>query len=139
MPYTACSFGDFSGPDMARFPASVYVGKQVICSRYHKMRYISCLKCDMFLVTIVWHEERTMEKRIIEVTRNFVSSEERTRLLRLCLAITGDVDAVEDLVQETLLEAWRHEHILRDATRRRQWLSGIARNVCLRWLRKRRR
>src|SRR5437588_1633165 len=80
-----------------------------------------------------------MEKQIIEVTSNFVSPEERTRLVRLCTSITGDVDAAEDLAQETLLEAWRHEYALRDPGRCTQWLSGIARNVCLRWLRKRER
>jgi len=51
----------------------------------------------------------------------------------------AQVLAAEDLVQETLLEAWLHKHRLRDATKRSQWLSGIARNVCLRWLRKRAR
>ena len=58
---------------------------------------------------------------------------ERTRLVRLCATITGDTDIAEDLAQETLLEAWRHIHELRDPHRRAQWLSGIARNVCLRW------
>ena len=78
-----------------------------------------------------------MEQQTLEVTGNFVSPEERMRLMRLCLGITGNIDAAEDLVQETLLEAWLHKHALRDATKPSQWLSGIARNVCLRWLRKR--
>lgn len=64
---------------------------------------------------------------------------ERTRLVRLCARITGDTEVAEDLAQETLLEAWRHEHGLRDVNRRSEWLSGIARNVCLRWARKRAR
>jgi RNA polymerase sigma factor (sigma-70 family) len=62
---------------------------------------------------------------------------ERTRLVRLCAIITGNTDIAEDLAQETLLEAWRHIHELRDPHRRAQWLSGIARNVCLRWARQR--
>jgi RNA polymerase sigma factor (sigma-70 family) len=78
-----------------------------------------------------------MKQQTIEVADNFVSQEERMRLMRLCLGITGNIDAAEDLVQETLLEAWLHKHTLRDATKRSQWLSGIARNICLRWLRKR--
>jgi RNA polymerase sigma factor (sigma-70 family) len=76
-----------------------------------------------------------MEQHILEVTEQFVSPEERTRLLRFCMKMVGDKDVAEDLVQETLLEAWKHLHNLRDASRRTQWLSGVARNVCLRWLR----
>ncbi|MBI3971447.1 MAG: hypothetical protein HY332_09170 [Chloroflexi bacterium] len=33
---------------------------------------------------------------------------ERARLVRLCRRFTGEADVVEDLAQETLLEAWRH-------------------------------
>jgi RNA polymerase sigma factor (sigma-70 family) len=64
---------------------------------------------------------------------------ERARLLRLCARLTGDLDAAEDLAQETLVEAWRHEHELRDPARRSQWLAGIARNLCLMWARSRAR
>ncbi|HLI09004.1 MAG TPA: RNA polymerase sigma factor [Ktedonobacteraceae bacterium] len=61
---------------------------------------------------------------------------ERSRLVGLCAAMTGNADVAEDLAQETLLEAWRHIEELRDQEKFLQWLSGIARNVCLRWLRK---
>jgi RNA polymerase sigma factor (sigma-70 family) len=60
---------------------------------------------------------------------------ERPRLVRLCARLTGDAGAAEDLTQETLLEAWRHRHDLRAPERFPQWLSGVARNVCLRWMR----
>ena len=60
---------------------------------------------------------------------------ERARLVRLCARFTGDVDAAEDLAQETLFEAWRHVHKLHDPAGRAQWLSAIARNVCMRWAR----
>lgn len=63
---------------------------------------------------------------------------ERTRLTRLCASLTGDPLAAEDLVQETLLAAWRHEQQLRDPQKRAQWLSGIARNLSLQWIRRRR-
>ena len=66
----------------------------------------------------------------------FISTEERTQLVRLCAAMSGNLDVAEDLTQETLLEAWRHEQALRDPSRRPQWLAGIARNVYLRWQRK---
>lgn len=65
------------------------------------------------------------------------SPQERVRLVRLCSTITGNPDIAEDLAQETLLEAWRHLQQLRDSDKQLQWLNGIARNVCLRWMRKR--
>jgi len=70
------------------------------------------------------------------VATPFISIEERTQLVRLCAAISRKPEIAEDLAQETLLEAWRHEQVLRDPSKRSQWLAGIARNVCLRWQRK---
>src|SRR5437870_3335209 len=63
--------------------------------------------------------------------------DDRARLVRLCARLTGDLDAAEDLAQETLYEAWRNAHKLHDLTGRTQWLAAIARNVCLRWTRAR--
>lgn len=60
---------------------------------------------------------------------------ERMRLVRLCAQLTGDTHAAEDLAQETLLVALQQEQTLRDPDRRAQWLSGIARNLCLHWRR----
>jgi RNA polymerase sigma-70 factor (ECF subfamily) len=65
------------------------------------------------------------------------SAMERGRVLGLCVRLTGDPDAAEDLSQETLIEAWRSEHRLRDPSKRWAWLAGIARNVCRRWARSR--
>jgi RNA polymerase sigma factor (sigma-70 family) len=61
----------------------------------------------------------------------------RRRLVRLCAAVTGDREAAEDLAQETLLEAWRNAHKLRDPSGADRWLAAIARNVCRRWARRR--
>jgi RNA polymerase sigma factor (sigma-70 family) len=61
----------------------------------------------------------------------------RRRLVRLCAAISGDPATAEDLAQETLLEAWRNAHKLRDPTGAERWLAAIARNVCLRSARRR--
>ena len=63
---------------------------------------------------------------------------ERTRLVAFCARLTGNPDVAEDLAQETLLEAWRHQQRLsvsdRDLPEKRmKWLLAIARNVCLRW------
>jgi RNA polymerase sigma factor (sigma-70 family) len=60
-------------------------------------------------------------------------TQEYERLVRLCAAYTGTSVAAEDLAQETLYEAWRHQDRLRDAAGRSQWLAAIARNVCRRW------
>ncbi|MDQ2715651.1 MAG: RNA polymerase sigma factor [Chloroflexota bacterium] len=61
---------------------------------------------------------------------------ERARLVRLCARLTGNIDAAEDLAQETLLEAWKNFHKLQDhddPSQQAKWLSAIARNVCMRW------
>ena len=59
------------------------------------------------------------------------------RLVRLCAHFTGDRDAAEDLAQETLIEAWRHQDRLYDWHGYSSWLSAIARNLSLRWIRQR--
>ncbi len=48
-------------------------------------------------------------------------------------------DVTEDVVQETLLEAWRSLAHLRDPQHFGAWLDGICRNICLRHLRAQRR
>lgn len=60
---------------------------------------------------------------------------ERIRLVRFCAHLSGSRDSAEDLAQETLVEAWRHRERLRDWEGHQQWLSAIARNVCMRWRR----
>ncbi len=58
------------------------------------------------------------------------------RLLRLARSQRIAPDAAEDIVQETLLEAWRSLDHLRDEARFAAWLDGICRNVCRRHQRK---
>jgi len=65
-----------------------------------------------------------------------VLPDERARLVRLCAHFSGDRDAAEDLAQETLIEAWRHQERLIDHAGYAHWLSAIARNVCMRWSRR---
>lgn len=67
------------------------------------------------------------------------TSSDRARLVRYCLSYTGDPDAAEDLVQQTLFEAWRKGDALHSPDVREYWLFGVARNVCRRWLRERSR
>lgn len=58
---------------------------------------------------------------------------ERARLVTLCAHLSGSRAAADDLAQETLLEAWRHQDRLTDPAGGSRWLTAIARNVCLRW------
>jgi RNA polymerase sigma factor (sigma-70 family) len=60
---------------------------------------------------------------------------QQARLIRLCILLTGDPAAAEDLAAETFVEAWRNRHKLYDPQGLGYWLSAIARNVCRRWLR----
>ncbi len=78
-----------------------------------------------------------MEQQTGGIAEDFLSSEERSRLVGLCSKLTGNQDVAEDLAQETLLLAWRRMESLRDPAKRTQWIAGIARNVSLRWLRQR--
>jgi RNA polymerase sigma factor (sigma-70 family) len=64
---------------------------------------------------------------------------ERERLVRLCARLTGDPDQAEDLAQETLLIAQRAQGQLRQARRPSSWLAGVARHLCLDWIRRRAR
>ncbi|HKD76651.1 MAG TPA: sigma-70 family RNA polymerase sigma factor, partial [Ktedonobacterales bacterium] len=59
----------------------------------------------------------------------------RPHLLRYARLRGIPSDAAEDVVQETLLEAWRSLMHLRDPEHLGAWLDGICRNVCLRHLR----
>ena len=58
------------------------------------------------------------------------------RLQRLARARQVAPDAIDDVIQETLLEAWKSLEQLRDETRFAAWLDGICRNVCLRYQRR---
>ena len=64
---------------------------------------------------------------------------ERARLVWLCAHLCGDPAAAEDLAQETLAEASRQAHKLRDPEALGPWLSAIARYMCLRWARQKAR
>jgi RNA polymerase sigma-70 factor (ECF subfamily) len=59
----------------------------------------------------------------------------RPRLASLARTQGVPIDAIDDVVQDTLLEAWRHVDHLRTPERFEAWLHGICRNVCRRWAR----
>lgn len=57
----------------------------------------------------------------------------RPRLLRLVQRKGVSPDALDGIVQESLLDAWRQIHTLRQPECFGAWLDGICRNRCLRW------
>jgi RNA polymerase sigma factor (sigma-70 family) len=60
----------------------------------------------------------------------------RPRLHRLARLRGVAPDAIEDVVQETLLEAWKHQDRLHAPEGFHLWLDEICRNVCRRYARK---
>jgi len=63
----------------------------------------------------------------------------RPKLHRFCSRMVGSVLDGEDLVQETLAEAFIHASSLRDETRLEPWLFRIAHHKCVDFIRRERR
>lgn len=58
--------------------------------------------------------------------------EHAAAIWRYALRLTGDRARAEDVVQETLLRAWRHPEVTDDAERSaRAWLFTVARNLII--------
>jgi len=60
----------------------------------------------------------------------------RPRLLRLAQLRGVAPDAIDDVVQETLLEAWKHLDRLQSLDGLHPWIDEICRNVCRRYARR---
>jgi len=52
-------------------------------------------------------------------------------LWRYAWRLTGDAAQAEDVVQETLLRAWQHPHVLTNGQSPRAWLFTVARNMVI--------
>jgi RNA polymerase sigma-70 factor (ECF subfamily) len=52
-------------------------------------------------------------------------------LWRYAWRLTGDRARAEDVVQETLLRAWQHPHVLNNGQSPRGWLFTVARNMII--------
>lgn len=61
------------------------------------------------------------------------------KLRAFALSLASHADYADDLVQETLMKAWNHQHSFQDGTNIRAWLFTILRNAYFSQLRKRRR
>ncbi|RDE07376.1 sigma-70 family RNA polymerase sigma factor [Sphingomonas aracearum] len=73
--------------------------------------------------------ERELASRLVALT---------PRLRSLARSLAGDAVAAEDLVQDTLLRAWRAQHLFDPATSLAAWCFTILRNVHRTSLRRRR-
>jgi RNA polymerase sigma-70 factor, ECF subfamily len=52
--------------------------------------------------------------------------------VRIAYRYTSDPSEAEDIAQDALLRAWRRRSTLRDASRRKEWLTTIVRNEAFR-------
>ena len=67
-----------------------------------------------------------------EVVMRVLYEEHSAALWRYAVRLTGDTARAEDVVQETLLRAWRHPEVTEDRERSaRAWLFTVARNLII--------
>jgi len=83
---------------------------------------------------------RDLQASLEETRRQFLASVKdiRPRLHRFCTRMSGSVLDGEDLVQETLAQAFYYLASLKDESRLEPWLFRIAHNKCVDFLRRER-
>jgi RNA polymerase sigma-70 factor (ECF subfamily) len=84
--------------------------------------------------SLVVHELRMREDRVFEFEA--VAFPHASGLLRYALHLAGERTGAEDLVQETLLAAWRNFHQFERGTNCRAWLFRILKNFHNRQMRR---
>jgi RNA polymerase sigma-70 factor (ECF subfamily) len=96
------------------------------------------LRSDGFKAYLCGGERRAEEAAVLAAVRGgdesaFVALAERYRrqLHVHCYRMVGSLEEAEDLVQETLLRAWRARRAFEGRSLFRTWLYSIATNVCL--------
>ena len=77
-------------------------------------------------------EAMTINHAALLANMEQVFTEARPHLLRLAYLNGMSTDIADDVVQETMMEAWRRIEHLRDPQRFDAWLDGICRNICRR-------
>jgi RNA polymerase sigma factor (sigma-70 family) len=80
--------------------------------------------------------EREWLRSALVTDQDGILTATRARLVRLAHARGMDPQVIDDVVQETLLEAWSHLDRLRSLTGFAPWIDEICRNVCRRTNRK---
>jgi RNA polymerase sigma factor (sigma-70 family) len=75
---------------------------------------------------------RSVERRHLTQQLEALFERATPRLRRIAALQHIPFDSLDDAVQETLIEAWRHVEQLRHVDRFDAWLDGICRNVCQR-------
>jgi RNA polymerase sigma-70 factor (TIGR02960 family) len=71
------------------------------------------------------------QENAVDVDFAEVTERHRRELHVHCYRMLGSFEEAEDLVQETLLRAWRRREDLQDGNNLRAWLYKIATNACL--------
>ena len=89
------------------------------------------MKEDAALVKMCLSGDQSAFGDLIERYKNLIYG--------LLLNRIGDFDQAEDLAQEAFIETYVHLGTLRDYAKFSNWLCTIARNLCNRWLERRKR
>lgn len=98
------------------------------------MQEILSTKHNVTPAQVLWNRRRVQEALLAD--KEGLLQRLRPRLLRLAQLRGVPFDAVEDVVQETLLEAWKHRDRLQSLEGMQPWVEEICRNVCRRHARR---